>query len=165
MSLYPPESQRRQVESPSGNGAGLTEQHHREAVAIDNILRKYRKTGVITHTNSHEGSYMDYIGAPDYKEAMDAVAEANSLFESLPAHIRRDMDNSIEKFLDFVQDPDNREQILEYGLSDAHLGPAQDGQVDPVPKYPEYPESYQAAPRAPESPPSETPPETPPEGE
>ena len=127
----------------------MTEQHHKEAVQVENILKKFRDTGVITHTNQHEGQYGNFVDAQTFAIAHQNVAEAKSMFESLPSHIRNDMANSVENFLEFIHNPENRQAILDYGLSDAHLGPSEDNLQDQVPKYPDYPENLQAAPRVP----------------
>ena len=100
---------------------GLTEQHHLEDVLIRNILLQYRETGVIKHVNRFQGTYGDFISAPDFKEAQDAIAHAKSMFETVPAHIREQFDNLPERFLDFMQNPDNAEDIEALGLDASHL--------------------------------------------
>jgi len=98
-----------------------TEQAHKDEVNIHHILKRFQKTGLVTHTNKHEGTYNDYVDAPDFQEAQQIIASANSLFESLPSSLRRKMDNDPQKFVDFMQNEDNRDEMAELGLSTAHL--------------------------------------------
>lgn len=99
----------------------LTEQCHKDDVSIQHIMRKFKKTGVLRHVNQYQGTYMDMTAALDYHEAQNLIAEANSIFETVPAHIRQEMDNDPTKFVDFMQNPENREKIEAFGLDSSHL--------------------------------------------
>lgn len=99
----------------------MTEQCHADEVKIQNIMKKYRDTGVIEHVNQYQGMYSDMINAPDFAEAQMQIAEAKSMFETVPAHIRSDFDNDPQKFIAFMQEPENVEAIQEYGLDASHL--------------------------------------------
>ena len=46
-------------------------------------MAKFQKTGVIDHLNKYEGRYDDHTGS-DYQNAMNVIAEANTMFEELP---------------------------------------------------------------------------------
>jgi len=99
----------------------MTEQQHKDSCDIHNIMHKYRETGVITHVNQYEGTYCDMSNSVDYHTAQNIIAEANSMFETVPAFIRADFDNDPSRFLDFMQNPENASKISEYGLSASHL--------------------------------------------
>lgn len=99
----------------------MTEQHHKEEVNIHNIVRRHRETGLVSHLAKYQGQYMDMTDAPDFYAAQSIIAEANSMFETVPATIRSDFDNDAGKFLAFMQNPENRERIEEYGLDSSHL--------------------------------------------
>lgn len=96
---------------------------------INNILKKFEKTGMIEHVKEHHGHYGDFIGAPDYLTAMNAIVEAQEAFDSLPAKVRKRFANDPKEFLEFVQDPDNREEMQKLGL----LEPPQEPTVAPAP--------------------------------
>lgn len=100
---------------------GLTEQSHKDSCDIRNIMRKYEKTGVLDHNAKHAGRYMDMPTPVDFKEAMDIIASANSMFESVPAEIRADFNNNPATFLAFMQNAENREKIKEYGFDVSHI--------------------------------------------
>lgn len=117
---------RRRVQISFIDHPSMTEQSHKDEVDIQRIMRKFKKTGVLTHVAAHKGTYGDYASAPDYQEAQNIIANAKSLFESVPSHIRSDMDNDPQKFVDFMQNEDNRDAIEAYGLSSSHLPPCEE---------------------------------------
>lgn len=133
MSLRPqPRHQRKVSTTMVVDGVrdeGLTEQSHLGDVGIHYILKRHAKTGIIDHLASNP-HYGDYTDAPGYQEAMNTIAAAKSLFESLPSEVRRDMDNSPQQFVDFMQNPDNRSEIEAYGLTTDHLPPLE---AEPLP--------------------------------
>jgi len=99
-------------------GESLTSQAHKDECDINRIMLKWAKTGTIEHRNTFEGQYGDFTDAPgDYHEAMTHVVQANEMFESLPATIRRRFGNDPGAFLDFVQDPSNVESMIDMGLA------------------------------------------------
>ena len=51
-------------------------------------------------------------------DAMNIVAQANTMFEELPATVRDKFKNDPGLFLDFVQDPKNGPEMVELGLTD-----------------------------------------------
>jgi len=97
---------------------GRTEQHFREECNINTILAKYQKTGAITHFAKHSPNYGDFP-AIDYREAIELVREAQSSFNELPSHVRREFDNDPASFLNFVQNPANRSRMDELGLTNS----------------------------------------------
>ena len=48
---------------------------------------------------------------------MNIVLKADEMFNDLPSRARRHFDNDPAKFLDFVQDPKNHEQLVDLGLA------------------------------------------------
>lgn len=115
---------------------GYTEQAHKDEVDIHNIMRKYEKTGVIKHNAAFEGQYMDMTGALDYTDAQNLIAEGKSMFETVPSGIRQDFDNDSSKFVDFMQDENNRSQIEAYGFTTTHLPPVVEQEAPPPPPTP-----------------------------
>lgn len=107
----------------------MTEQCHKDECKIQNIMRKYKKTGVLNHVSQYQGTYMDMATAPDYTEAQNIIAEAKSMFETVPSHIRTQFNNDASQYLDFMQNPENRKEIEALGLDASHLPKAP---VEPV---------------------------------
>lgn len=102
-------------------GKGRTKQAHKDECDINRILAKYIKTGILNHYNKYGGSYGDFTSV-DFHEAMNLVAEAQEMFDELPAKARSKFENDPGKFLDFVQDEANAEQLYDLGLSDVAPG-------------------------------------------
>ena len=79
------------------------------------ILREYTRTGFIKHSNENKGTYDD-IPVQDFQDAMFIVGEANQMFNELPGHVRKALDNDPAKFLEFVQNPENKDKMQELGI-------------------------------------------------
>lgn len=97
----------------------LTVQADKDRCCVNNILSKYRKTGLIDHIRQHEGRYVDVSTVGDFQDAMNIVTQAEQSFELLPSEIRKDFDNDPSKFLEFVHNPDNEQKLVDYGLAHA----------------------------------------------
>ena len=94
---------------------GLTEQHHSESCDVNNILATYLKTGIIPpiDPNAKYGDLSDF----DYQSMQNQIANANSLFEQLPENVRYRFGNEPYRFLNFVQDEKNYDELVEMGLA------------------------------------------------
>ena len=119
-------------------GEGLTEQSQAKQTDINYILREYTKTGFMRHSKEFEGRYDDVTGA-DFNDAMNLIADANTMFEELPSGIRNKFKNDPAQFLDYCQDPANTEALREWGVLrgndglDAAGAPTQAPTVDSPP--------------------------------
>lgn len=107
---------------------GRTKQSFADESNINTIMKKYEATGMLDHLNKHDGQYANFIAAPDYHTAMNAIRDAGEMFMEIPATIRAKFDNDPAQFLKFVQDPDNLDEMREMGL--AHRAPEQPDQAD-----------------------------------
>jgi len=103
-------------------------------------MAKYQKTGVIDHINEHGATYGDQPSAADFHTAMNLVADTESMFEELPSSVRESFDNDPTKFLDYIEDEERRNEILETKKinpeeTDAETPPAEktaDPEADPA---------------------------------
>lgn len=96
----------------------LTHQSMSADCDINNIMKRFEKTGVLDHINNRQGDYADFLSAEDYHSSMLKVVEAQDMFSSLPASIRSRFENDPAQFLDFVHNPDNRDEMASMGLLD-----------------------------------------------
>lgn len=94
----------------------ITEQSHKAGCEIKNILDKYQQTGIMTHVSKHQPQYGD-VTPVEFQDAMNIIAKAGSMFEELPANIRKKFDNDPKSFLEFVQDEKNLPEMYELGLA------------------------------------------------
>lgn len=101
----------------SGFEKSQTQQNSRDAVDVNKLMAKYRKTGLLDHVNTHEGNYGDFSTHTDFAESMNKVVKATEAFEQLPSEIRKDFNNDTAEFLKFVHDPKNGAKMYEMGLA------------------------------------------------
>lgn len=97
-------------------GDTMTKQGFAKECDINNIMKRYEKDGIISHVAKYGGQYGDFTDVPDYREALDKVMSANEMFMSLPASIRSKFENDPAKFLTFVGDPANKDEMGKLGL-------------------------------------------------
>ena len=107
---------RRRVTTAVGTES-RTHQSFKEETDINNIMRKYRDTGLVEHVNSHRGDYGDFTNTPaDYHEALNQVIAADAMFLTLPADLRARFNNDPGAFLAFTEDPANEDAMRDLGL-------------------------------------------------
>lgn len=95
----------------------LTKQCFKDECDINNIIRKYQKTGVLPPLNDRV-AYGDFSDVGNYQDALIKLQEADEMFDSLPAQLRARFDNDTAKFLDYVDNPTNLKEMYELGLVD-----------------------------------------------
>lgn len=97
----------------------LTQQHLMAETDIHNILRKYDKTGLVTHVNNAQAFYGDYTEINEYQENYNMVLRAQEMFMELPSAIRKRFGNDAGQYFEFVTNPDNYEDMVKLGLANA----------------------------------------------
>jgi phage internal scaffolding protein len=95
---------------------GLTEQHHKNECDINNIMSKFSPDVLTAHALNYAGNYGDYSDMPDYHTALNMIRQIDNMFLDVPAEIRAKFNNDPASFIDFVNNPDNREAMVELGL-------------------------------------------------
>lgn len=99
-----------------GGGDLVTKQSHAEECDINNILRTYQRTGVITHVAAGTPQFLDLPPVMDLQQAMAALDEAQAAFLALPAGVREEFGNDPMAFLAAVQDPNQAARLERVGL-------------------------------------------------
>ena len=102
---------------------GMTEQCHKKDCDITTILKKYDKTGLITHVNNAVGEYGDFTLINEYQENLNMVIKAQDAFEELPSAIRKKFGNDPGNFFEFATNQDNKQEMIELGLANAPVVP------------------------------------------
>lgn len=97
--------------------SSLTRQEFKDECDINNVLKRFERTGVIDHLNNHTAQYGDFLGYPGYQESMNAVIAANEAFAGLPSVIRKRFNNDPAAFLEFVQDESNLDEAVKLGIA------------------------------------------------
>lgn len=96
-------------------GPSLARQDMKDECDINHIMAKYRKTGLVQHVAMHQGQYGEFA-AIDYHEAMNAVVEADEMFQTVPSEIRAKFNNDPGAFLEYVTNAHNEDGMRELGL-------------------------------------------------
>lgn len=99
-------------------------QEFKDECDINNLMKRYERTGVLEHVNRMQGSYGDFTDVVDFATAFDVVRRAEIMFLTLPARIREDFGNDPGRFLQFATDPANASKMVEYGLAKPVEDPA-----------------------------------------
>ena len=85
---------------------------------INEIVRKFTKTGELTHLAKAQGAYMDVSELPDIHEALNTVRIAEDAFNMMDSRLRERFGNDPRAFYDFVNDPQNDEEAVKLGLKE-----------------------------------------------
>lgn len=95
-----------------------TKQSERDASDINTIVAKARKTGVLGSglPAQRQAQYGDFRNAGDFMEQQNRVVAFKEMFDALPAETRDMFKNNPANLLEFVNDPENREEAQELGL-------------------------------------------------
>lgn len=93
-----------------------TQQQFAKDCNINNIIKKYKKTGVITHINTKTGVYADMTQMPSYQEALQTVIHGQNAFDQLPAALREKFEYNPQKMMDYLNDKQNDEEAIKLGL-------------------------------------------------
>lgn len=103
--------------STINNEPTRTQRQYKDQVNVNNIIKKFKKTGSITHLrNAQQGIYADLTLIPDYAEALMQVKHAQEAFEAIPADIRLKFNNDPNLLIDYLKDPKNKEEAIKHGL-------------------------------------------------
>lgn len=91
------------------------QQQFKEECDINTIVRRFGVTGMV-NASTKVPSYGDFTGVSNYHQAMNVVAQANTAFHELPAHLRYKFGNDPGRLVDFLENDDNRKEAEELGL-------------------------------------------------
>ncbi|WNK13970.1 MAG: internal scaffolding protein [Microvirus sp.] len=112
---------------------GFTVQADRDDADINIIISRYQKSGVLPPISRGEPFYGDVSEFSGLADAMIKIKEADELFMTYPAEVRERFDNDKVKFVDFLDNPDNRDEAIELGLILKPVVPETPAPVNPAP--------------------------------
>lgn len=95
---------------------GLTKQSDAKDCDINAIFKRYERTGQLPDLIVKDPTYGDFSNVPTYQEACEIVAKADEQFASLDVRLRNRFENDPVKFLEFVTDPKNIDEVEKMGL-------------------------------------------------
>jgi len=95
--------------------ATRTQQHFKDETDINNILRQFNVTGQLP-TKAISPRYGDFTGIGDYHSALNQVIAAEGEFMTLPAQLRARFDNNPQELIEFLNNPENKDEAIKLGL-------------------------------------------------
>ncbi len=91
---------------------GRTKDCHRDECDINKIMARFDRTGTISHVNKFEGVYADFSDF-DFFEQTRMLTRGREIFDALPAETRREFNQSPADFFQYVNDPANKDDLLQ----------------------------------------------------
>lgn len=98
------------------NDPSLAVQSQKDEADINTILKNFGVTGTV-NVPAVLPSYGDYDGIDDYRTAVEAVRAAEASFAALPSNVRDRFHNDPGAFLEFVENPSNKDELRTLGLT------------------------------------------------
>lgn len=100
----------------------LTRQEFKDESDINYIVRMYDSTGVFPGVNqvdkSRQPMFGDFANLPeDAQSAYNMILDGVANFNALPIEIRKRFNYSPAAFFDFVQNPNNVDELVAMGLA------------------------------------------------
>jgi len=92
-----------------------TEQSHKTEVDINNIVAKHGTELISKVAKLQQFTYDDVTGN-DFQESMNVILKAKESFSLVPSEIRKHFDNDPAKFMDYIHNPENKDQLVSWGL-------------------------------------------------
>lgn len=111
---FKPHEPRKYATKPEGES--LTQQQFKAECDVNNILARYKKTGMLTHINKHQGNFGDFSSIEDYQTSLGKLMQAQQSFESLPSELRSRFENNPANLISFLSDENNNEEAVKLGL-------------------------------------------------
>lgn len=94
----------------------ITEQSHKDELSMERILSKYHHSLSQEHRLENRGMY-GFASSATLQEALDIVHTARDMFDELPAPLRQKFGHDPANFLEYVQNPENAQEMVKYGLA------------------------------------------------
>lgn len=93
----------------------MTDEQFQKDTDVNNIIRKYVKTGQVSHIAKNPGQYADVSELPDLHDGLLKIKQAKLAFEQLPQKVR-EVAKSPMGLVKYLSDPKNDEQAVKLGL-------------------------------------------------
>lgn len=119
-----------QVSMPMTEGLpSKTKQSFKDELDINTIIKKAQIKGQFPEMLAKNPQFGDFSNAPDYQQALNIVILAERQFEALNSEVRDRFQNDPAQFLEFVHNPENKNEMVRLGLATERI-------VEPKPQEP-----------------------------
>lgn len=92
---------------------GRTKQTFKDETDINKLVAKAARGESLSHLEKHGEIYGDFTDISDLLHAHNRLQRGQEVFDALPSELRREFNNSIEGFFNFVNDPANSGRLNE----------------------------------------------------
>lgn len=106
----------------------ITEQHHESETNINAIIAR-NGPELQKSIDAMQDMRFDDVTGNDFQEIMDMMITARESFDKIPSEIRNFFGNDPAKFVDFVNNPNNNDKLIEWGLANEGDPPAKPTRV------------------------------------
>lgn len=100
----------------------MTLQSFAEDADINVLLRRFGVTGELPISRRVPFTG-DFSSVQDYQSALNLTLEAERSFLTLPSELRKRLDNDPARYIEWMQDPANAEEIYTLGLAERKAAP------------------------------------------
>lgn len=106
---------RRKIHGTDTGKETQTSQAFADECDINRVLDRAKKGIGLAHLANYQAQYADFsdMDHNTYEDMRFRLAEAETMFQDLPAHIRSEFDNNAGKFFEFVNDDKNKDRLEE----------------------------------------------------
>ena len=94
-----------------------TMQSSKDECDINQIMKRFEKTGQLPETIKSDPQYGDFSSLPDFQDSLHIVQKSEDQFSKLSARVRARFENDPAKFLEFAQNPANAQEMVDLGLA------------------------------------------------
>lgn len=99
------------------NQSTLTKQSFKDSCDINLIIKRFQTTGQVPENLRGPGQSLDLSDHLTYQESLNVVINAQNRFDSLPSKVRERFANDPIKFLQFVHDDKNADEMVKLGIA------------------------------------------------
>ncbi len=110
MSMYYREHGKPEIRTYTKHGR--TKQSQKDECDINKLLERSAREGSLSHLDKYQAMYGDFSNY-DFQEHQLKMAEAQLIFENLPAEIKREFNQSPAEFFKFVTAQENLDRLPE----------------------------------------------------
>ncbi len=131
---------------------GKTVQSQKEECDINRLLERSARSGAASHLQTYENQYGNFEGY-DFEKNVNIIAEGQTIFERLPAEVKREFNQSPQEFFEYVTNEENKDRLPELLPQIANQGNFLMGLDPPTTTTAEIPSREQVQPEEEQSPP------------
>lgn len=109
-------SEMAKVQVDFSNSQSRTKSEFKDEADVNNIVAQCIKKAIALPSGDRQPMFEDFSNIGTYQDAVSSVAQANEEFSHLPSEIRAKFDNNVQSLIDFMGDPENKEEAISLGL-------------------------------------------------